>query len=174
MPNGGNLTINSGVTITSTKGGLFSSIQRKTDGNYSQVKNIRLNNVKINCPNSTYIGAIVGSASSPSFNPNTLNIKNYNNPLTSYVYEPGSTMKIYSFMAAIEEGLYKGDETYKSGSIEVDNYNISDWNKDGWGTINFDTGFTYSSNVAAVLLGQRLGKDLLYEYYEKMGLKKKN
>lgn len=114
-------------------------------------------------------GAIVASSSSPSFNPNTLNITNYNNPLTSYVYEPGSTMKIYSFMAAIEEGLYNGEEKYKSGSIQVSDYKISDWNRDGWGVISYDTGFTYSSNVAAVMLSQRLGKDKLMEYYKKFG-----
>jgi penicillin-binding protein 2B len=118
-------------------------------------------------------GAIVASASSPSFNPNTLNIKNYENPLTSYVYEPGSTMKIFSFMAAIEEGIYDGEEEYQSGSIPVDGFKISDWNTKGWGKINFDTGFTYSSNVAAVLLAQKLGKDKLYEYYEKFGFGKK-
>lgn len=114
-------------------------------------------------------GAIVASSSSPSFNPNILNIKNYENPLTSYVYEPGSTMKIFSFMTAIEEGLYDGDELYESGSIPVDNFKISDWNTKGWGKISFDTGFTYSSNVAAVLLGQKLGKDTLLSYYEKFG-----
>lgn len=114
-------------------------------------------------------GAIVGSTSSPSYNPNILNITNYNNPLVSYTYEPGSTMKIYSFMAAIEEGLYKGDELYQSGSIQVSDYNISDWNKEGWGKITYDKGFTYSSNVAAVLLSQKLGKEKLLDYYKKFG-----
>ena len=114
-------------------------------------------------------GAIVGSTSSPSYNPNILNITDYNNPLVSYTYEPGSTMKIYSFMAAIEEGLYKGDELYQSGSIQVSDYNISDWNKEGWGKITYDKGFTYSSNVAAVLLSQKLGKEKLLDYYKKFG-----
>lgn len=114
-------------------------------------------------------GAIVASSSSPSFNPNTLNITDYNNPLTSYVYEPGSTMKIYSFMAAMEEGIYNGDEKYDSGSIQVSDYKISDWNRTGWGSITFDTGFTYSSNVAAVMLSKKLGKDKLLEYYKKFG-----
>lgn len=118
-------------------------------------------------------GAIVGSASTPSFNPNIVNIKNYNNPLTSYVYEPGSTMKIYSFMAAIEEGLYDGSAKYDSGSVEVDNYIISDWNKKGWGKITYDVGFTYSSNVAAVNLSRKLGKDKLYDYYKKFGFGEK-
>lgn len=114
-------------------------------------------------------GAIVGSASSPSFNPNIVNIDNYNNPLTSYAYEPGSTMKIYSFMAAIEEGIYNGSATYSSGSIPVDNFIISDWNRKGWGMITYDKGFTYSSNVAAVNLAQKLGKDKLLNYYKKFG-----
>ena len=118
-------------------------------------------------------GAIVGSASSPSFDPNILNITNYNNPLTSYAYEPGSTMKIYSFMAAIEEGIYNGKATYKSGSIPIDNFTISDWNRKGWGTITYDTGFTYSSNVAAVLLSKELGKDKLLDYYKKFGFGEK-
>ena len=118
-------------------------------------------------------GAIVGSTSSPSYNPNILNITDYNNPLVSYTYEPGSTMKIYSFMAAIEEELYKGDELYQSGSIQVSDYNISDWNKEGWGKITYDKGFTYSSNVAAVLLSQKLGKEKLLDYYKKFGFGKK-
>lgn len=117
-------------------------------------------------------GAIVASSSSPSYNPNILNIKNYNNPLTSYAYEPGSTMKIYSFMAAIEEGIYDGNAKYKSGFIEVDDYKIKDWNNKGWGSITYDVGFTYSSNVAAVNLAQKLGKSKLLEYYEKFGFGK--
>ena len=118
-------------------------------------------------------GAIVGSASSPTFDANKLNIKNYNNPLVAYTYEPGSTMKIFSFASSIEEGLYKGDETYKSGSIKVDEYTIDDWNDKGWGTITYDVGFTYSSNVAATLLAQKLGKEKLLDYYTELGFGQK-
>ena len=118
-------------------------------------------------------GAIVGSASNPTFDANLLNITNYNNPLVSYTYEPGSTMKIFSFMSAIEEGVYKGEELYTSGSIEVDNYKINDWNKKGWGDITYDVGFTYSSNVAATLLAQAIGKEKLLKYYENLGFGEK-
>lgn len=117
-------------------------------------------------------GAIVGAASSPTFDPNKLDIKNYNNPLVSYVYEPGSTMKIFSFMSSIEEGKYNGDETYASGNIKVDDYYIYDWNKGGWGLIPFDIGFGRSSNVAATILAQRVGKEKLKEYYNKLGFGK--
>ncbi len=118
-------------------------------------------------------GAIVGSATNPSFNPNLLKINNYNNPLTSFEYEPGSTMKIFSFMAAMENGFYDEEEEYKSGSIRVDNYNIRDWNRNGWGEITFDKGFTYSSNIAAVKLAQRVGKKDLEEFYKRLGFSKK-
>lgn len=121
----------------------------------------------------TKTGAIVGSSSIPSFNPNILNITNYNSQLSSFTYEPGSTMKIYSFMAAIEEGIYKGDDLYNSGSIIVDDFKISDWNTTGWGKITYDVGFTYSSNVAAVNLAQALGKEKLLSYYEKFGFGEK-
>jgi len=114
-------------------------------------------------------GAIVGSASNPSFNPNKLNITNYNNPLVAYTYEPGSTMKIFSFASAMEEGKYKGDDLYSSGTIKVDEFNIQDWNTKGWGSITYDTGFTYSSNVAATKLAQSIGKEKLVDYYKKLG-----
>ena len=118
-------------------------------------------------------GAIIGSSSTPSFNPNKLDLKNYNDPLISYTYEPGSTMKIFSFASAIEEGLYKGDEVYKSGTVEVADYKIKDWNKVGWGNITYDVGFTYSSNVAAVNLSKRLKRQGLKNYYTNLGFGEK-
>lgn len=118
-------------------------------------------------------GAIVGSASNPTFDPNKLNITNYNNPLVAYTYEPGSTMKIFSFASSIEEGFYNGDETYSSGKITVDDYEIKDWNNEGWGKITYDVGFTYSSNVAATLLAQKLKKEKMLDYYTKLGFGQK-
>ncbi len=120
-------------------------------------------------------GAILGSATNPSFNPNNLNTigDNYLNPLVSYQYEPGSTMKAFSFGAAIEEGLYKGDEVFTSGSLDVTGVTIRDFNRTGWGDITFDTGFAYSSNVAASTLGLRLGVGKLTDYYKSLGFSKK-
>ena len=119
-------------------------------------------------------GAIVGTSTNPSFNPNNLNtLESYLNPLVSYAYEPGSTMKIFSWASAIEEGIYDGSKEYKSGSIKVADVTISDFNKEGWGKISYDTGFAYSSNVAAVLLSKELGKQKLYDYYDRFGFGKK-
>ena len=119
-------------------------------------------------------GAIVASGSNPTFNPNELIISSYLNPLTSYTYEPGSTMKIYSFLAAMEEGIYDGNKTYMSGKIKVDDALIQDFNNGrGWGEITFDTGFSYSSNVAATLLALEMGREKLYNYYADLGFGKK-
>lgn len=118
-------------------------------------------------------GAILGSASVPSFDPNKLNITQYNNPLVSFSYEPGSTMKIFSFMAAIEEGVYDGEEEFSSGVKYVGNSRVTDWNNTGWGMITYDKGFAYSSNVAAANLGLMLGKDKLVEYYKSFGFGKR-
>ena len=115
-------------------------------------------------------GAIVASASNPSFNLNTLNnIQSYLNPLVSYSYEPGSTMKIFSFMAAIEKGIYDGSSTYQSGTVQVADALIKDFNNEGWGTITYDEGFSYSSNVAATYLALEMGGTYLQDFYSKLG-----
>ena len=122
-------------------------------------------------------GAIVASATSPNFNPNDTNtITSYMNPLVSYQYEPGSVMKIFSFASAIEEGLYDGDELYMSGSIQVDSETVISDSETDWGKITFDTGFAYSSNVAATTLAFRLldyGDKKLPDYYDALGFGKK-
>lgn len=118
-------------------------------------------------------GAVLATTSSPSFNANIMDIELYYNPLTQYVYEPGSTMKIFSFMAAMEEGIYDGDAMYQSGTKPVDGSIIKDFNNVGWGKISYDTGFTYSSNVAATNLALEMGADTLKSYYEKLGFGQK-
>ena len=118
-------------------------------------------------------GAILGSGSTPSFNLNELEIESYLNPLTTYQYEPGSTMKIFSFLASMENGKYDGTKKYKSGTLRVDDALIKDFNGRGWGTITFDTGFANSSNVAATTLALEIGREKLYNYYTDLGFGKK-
>lgn len=96
-------------------------------------------------------GEILGSATSPNFNPNSLaSNMSYQNPLVSYEYEPGSVMKIYSYLCAADTGKYNGSKKFKSGSIQIGKNRVNDWKPSGWGSITYDIGFTYSSNVGAI------------------------
>lgn len=114
-------------------------------------------------------GAIVATSSIPSFDPNERNIESYLTPLTSLAYEPGSTMKIFSFMSAIENGKYDGNALYQSGTLSVEDALIKDFNGVGWGKITFDQGFANSSNVAATHLALALGRDALKKTYQDLG-----
>jgi stage V sporulation protein D (sporulation-specific penicillin-binding protein) len=87
-------------------------------------------------------------------------------------FEPGSTFKIVTLAAAIEEGLFQEDELFESGSIQVDDRTIRDWKPDGWGRITYRRGVELSSNVAFVHLGQRLGEKRLVSYIERFGFGK--
>ena len=116
-------------------------------------------------------GEVLGYATNPSFDPNIRDIENYLDPNSSIAFEPGSTMKIYTYMAALEAGVYKGSDTYKSGSFTTkDKTVISDWNKVGWGVITYDQGFIYSSNTAVVnLMDKYLDSDTLKTYLKRLG-----
>ena len=69
-------------------------------------------------------------------------------------------MKIFTLAAAINEGVYKGQDYYQSGTYQVGNRKIKDHNGGaGWGSITFDEGVERSSNVAFAILGdQKLGQ----------------
>lgn len=115
-------------------------------------------------------GKILGSASTPSFDPNIKNITNYENPLSSYLFEPGSTMKIYTYMCAMELGKYDGNTTYTSGKYTIGANTVKDWNGYGWGTLTYDLGFEYSSNVAIANIMQTIvTKEELKECFTKFG-----
>ena len=118
-------------------------------------------------------GDILASASTPSFNPNKRDIKSYENLLVSNAFEPGSTMKIYTYMCAIEKGTYKGTDTFRSGSIDIADATIKDWNNHGWGTINYDKGFEYSSNVGvSSMINKFIDKNDLKTCFNKYGFGK--
>jgi penicillin-binding protein 2B len=115
-------------------------------------------------------GDILATASNPSFNPNIKDITNYETPLSSYLFEPGSTMKIYTYMCALETGKYDGTKEYTSGKYVIGDDTVKDWNGHGWGVINYDLGFEYSSNVAiASMLDSILTREDLKECYHKFG-----
>lgn len=118
-------------------------------------------------------GNILATSTTPSFDPNVRDIKNYENLLVTYAYEPGSTMKIYTYMCAMENGVYNGEDTFNSGSYKIGDDTIKDWNNTGWGTISYDKGFEYSSNVGiANIINKKLNKQKLQDCFKKYGFGK--
>lgn len=120
-------------------------------------------------------GAVLGTTTSPSFDPNTRNITNYLDMLVAAPYEPGSTMKTFTYMAAMENGVYDGNETYKSGVYyTTDGTEIGDWNRAGWGMLTYDKGYAMSSNVAIInLINNKMDSMMLRQYFKRLGFGKK-
>lgn len=120
-------------------------------------------------------GAILGTANSPSFDPNIRNISNYLDLLVASPYEPGSTMKTFTYMAAMENGVYDGNETYDSGTFTTsDGTVIGDWDRNGWGRITFDKGYALSSNVGVInIINRHMNSLMLRQYFKQLGFGKK-
>ncbi|MBH5316907.1 penicillin-binding protein [Paenibacillus sp. GSMTC-2017] len=122
---------------------------------------------------------ILAMANMPEFDPNEYWKSDYANSYNHAVgslYEPGSTFKIATLAAAVEEGVFDPEEFYKSGSYKVpgDPRVIRDHNRVGWGTIKFIEGLKRSSNVAFVKMGyEGLGADKLRDYYSRFGFGQK-
>ena len=120
-------------------------------------------------------GAVLGTSTSPSFDPNKRDLVNYLDMMISSPYEPGSTMKTFTYMAAMENGVYNGAETYRSGVYKTtDGTEIGDWDRGGWGVISFDKGYAMSSNVGVInLINRHMSSLMLKSYFKKLGFGKK-
>src|SRR5699024_7899269 len=103
-------------------------------------------------------------------------VKIWYNDVISTPVEPGSTAKIFTWAAAIDSGVYDGDDTFKSGKYSVNEKveTINDHNQGkGWGTIDYDEGFRRSSNVAASkLMWEKMEDDVFLDYLKKFDFDK--
>ena len=120
-------------------------------------------------------GAVLGTSTHPSFDPNKRDLTSYLDMMISSPYEPGSTMKTFTYMAAMENGVYNGAETYRSGVYKTsDGTEIGDWDRNGWGTISFDKGYAMSSNVGVInLINRHISSVMLKQYFKKLGFGRK-
>lgn len=116
-------------------------------------------------------GEVIASAQRPSFNATTLeNIDaSWQNLLTEYTFEPGSTMKVITLAAAIEEGVFDPNKYFKSGSLRIHGEMVRDVNREGWGTISYLEGLSRSSNVLMVELIESMGHDVWKSYLDAFG-----
>lgn len=124
-------------------------------------------------------GEIYAMGSRPSFEPDKyqeVSAEVYNRNLPIWMtYEPGSTFKIITLAAALEEGKVdlKREHFYDPGYIEVAGAKLRCWKKGGHGSQTFMEVVENSCNPGFVTLGQRLGKDKLFSYIHAFGFGKK-
>lgn len=117
-------------------------------------------------------GEILALANWPTFNPNIpkeITSKKLINHAVSNVYEPGSTFKLVTIAAALEEKLTRPDEVFdcQMGSIVVNGRRIHDWKP--YGMLSVSDILAYSSDVGAIKIGLRLGNDRFYKYIRGFG-----
>ena len=123
-------------------------------------------------------GEILAMASRPTYDPENYQdydqeIFNRNLPIWS-TYEPGSTFKIVTFSAALEEGVMKlEDRFFDPGYAIVDGVRIRDWKAGGHGDQSMLEVIMNSCNPGFIELGQRLGKEKLFEYIRAYGFNEK-
>ena len=124
-------------------------------------------------------GEILAMASRPSFEPESyqsysVEVINRNLAIWSS-FEPGSTFKILTLAASINEGkvnLFE-DKYYDTGKIKVAGSTLHCWKAGGHGEETFLEVVENSCNPGFVVLGNKLGKDVLFNYIDKFGFGKK-
>jgi stage V sporulation protein D (sporulation-specific penicillin-binding protein) len=124
-------------------------------------------------------GEILAMTSRPDYDPSRYQeyppeVYNRNLPVFS-MYEPGSTFKIITLAAALEEGKVdlEHDFFYDPGYVEVAGVHLHCWRRGGHGHQSFLEVVENSCNPGFVELGERLGTKKLFEYIEKFGFGQK-
>jgi cell division protein FtsI (penicillin-binding protein 3) len=117
-------------------------------------------------------GEILAMASAPGFDPSQATQATPPAPLNraiAWVYEPGSTFKLVTLTAALEEKLTNPDEVVdcQMGSIVLAGHVIHDWKR--FGALTVREILIHSSDVGSIKLGLRLGQERLYRYMRAFG-----
>ena len=117
-------------------------------------------------------GEVLALANAPTFNPNVFadaSVRSRRNRATQDAYEPGSTFKLVTTSAALEEGVVERDELFdvSAGDILVGGDRIPDMHNNG--VLSFDDVIVKSSNVGAIMVGLRLGPERLSRYVRRLG-----
>ncbi|AIF43848.1 stage V sporulation protein D [Virgibacillus sp. SK37] len=124
-------------------------------------------------------GGVLGMSTRPNFHPENYQevdakIFDRNLPIWS-TYEPGSTFKIITLAAALEEGIVdlEEDEFHDSGSIKVGGAKLRCWKSGGHGHQTYLEVVQNSCNPGFVTLGQKLGEEKLFSYIRNFGFGQK-
>ena len=119
-------------------------------------------------------GAILAQASAPTFDPNissTITLNRLRNPAVQEVYEPGSTGKVITVAAALQEGLVTPQSIFTIPyKMKVADEYFHDHEKHPTQRLTTTGLLAVSSNTGSIQIGQKLGKDTLYNYLRKFGI----
>lgn len=118
-------------------------------------------------------GEILALANKPDYDPNNYDKypqKLWRNAAISDTYEPGSTFKIVTASAGLEERTVRPDDAfYCPGHIKVSGIRIGCWRHEGHGSQSFTQVVENSCNPGFVELGMRLGKEKMVKYIKGFG-----
>jgi cell division protein FtsI/penicillin-binding protein 2 len=117
-------------------------------------------------------GEILAMASYPFFNPNLLSqytSGSWKNLNISYIYEPGSTFKIVTGSAALEEGIKHEKDIIDGDQGVFTIYNEEIRDSKPHGKLTFREAIAYSSNVCFAKIATEMGNNLLYKYARSFG-----
>jgi cell division protein FtsI (penicillin-binding protein 3) len=119
-------------------------------------------------------GHILAQASAPTFDPNStkkITLDTLNNPAVQEVYEPGSTGKVITVAAALEEQKITPNTVFTVPySMKIYDRTFSDHEKHPTEQMTTTKLLAVSSNTGSIKIGQLLGKDKLYNYLRKFGI----
>ena len=119
-------------------------------------------------------GHILAQASAPTFDPNSskkITLDTLNNPAVQEVYEPGSTGKVITVAAALEEQKITPDTVFTVPySMKIYDRTFSDHEKHPTEQMTTTKLLAVSSNTGSIKIGQLLGRDKLYDYLRKFGI----
>ena len=119
-------------------------------------------------------GAILAQASAPTFDPNissTITLNKLRNPAVQEVYEPGSTGKVITVAAALQEGLVTPQSVFTIPyKMKVADEYFHDHEKHPTQRLTTTGLLAVSSNTGSIQIGQKLGKETLYNYLRKFGI----
>jgi cell division protein FtsI (penicillin-binding protein 3) len=123
-------------------------------------------------------GAILAMASYPTFDPNRFREAGsaaWRNRNVHENYEPGSTFKIITAAAGLEEQLVTPSQVLDcgNGEIQVANITIGEHDNHRYGLMSFEDVIVNSSNVGTVRVGLQLGQQRMYDWIRRFGFGEK-
>ena len=120
-------------------------------------------------------GKILAMEEYPTFNPNNIrevkDISVFKNNLISGVYELGSIVKPLTMAAALDSGAVKKGDVYNDvGIINIDGYNVANFDKKARGIIPISETLGQSLNIGIVNLVSKMGIGTFQKYFKSFGL----